>query len=233
MLFAAGLGTRLRPLTEHTPKPLVTLRGKALIDYSLERLVAAGCERIVVNTHHHAQQLAAHLRVHAAADLITISHEPLLLETGGGIVQALPLLAPEPFLSMNSDAFCIDGAEPALARLASAFDETRMDALLLLVPLAASVGYGGGGDFELNPDQTLRRCATPRYVFSGYQLLHPRLFQGRSATPFSLREIYRAAERADGTLLRMHGLLHDAAWVHVGTPEELAAAEHYLASQGH
>jgi N-acetyl-alpha-D-muramate 1-phosphate uridylyltransferase len=229
MLFAAGLGTRLRPLTDETPKPLVQLRNRPLIDYSLERLVQAGCERIVVNTHHHAPKLEAHLRVHPARDLIAISHEPELLETGGGIVQALPLLGPGPFLSVNSDAFCIDGARPALARLAQAFDEKQMDALLMLVPLAASVGYSGGADFELTDQQTLLRTATPRYVFSGYQVLHPRLFTGRTATPFSLREIYRAAERPDGSLARMHGLVHDAAWVHVGTPDELLAAERYLA----
>jgi MurNAc alpha-1-phosphate uridylyltransferase len=182
----------------------------------------------VVNTHHHAPKLEAYLRVHPAHDAITLSHEPRLLETGGGIVQALPWLGPGPFLSMNSDAFCIDGARPALARLAQAFDETHMDALLLLVPLAASIGYSGGADFELTARETLQRSATPRYVFSGYQVLHPRLFAGRSATPFSLREIYRAAERPDGSLARMHGLVHDAAWIHVGTPEELLAAERYL-----
>jgi MurNAc alpha-1-phosphate uridylyltransferase len=131
-------------------------------------------------------------------------------------------------LSVNSDAFCLDGEEPAMARLARAFDGAHMDALLLLVPLAASVGYGGAADFALNADQTLRRAATAEYVFSGCQVLHPRLFASRSATPFSLREIYRAAERPDGSLARMHGLVHDAAWVHVGTPNELSAAEHYL-----
>lgn len=229
MLFAAGLGTRLRPLTDQTPKPLVQLHGRALIDYSLDRLLAAGMERIVVNTHHHAQMLEAHLRSHPAADRMVVSHEPVLLETGGGIVQALPLLGDEPFLSVNSDAFCLDGAQPSLARLAHAFDDKRMDALLLLVPLAASVGYSGAGDFTLNADQSLQRAAAPNYVFSGCQVLHPRLFAGRSATPFSLREIYRASELPDRSLARMHGLVHDGAWVHVGTPDELRAAERYLA----
>jgi MurNAc alpha-1-phosphate uridylyltransferase len=229
MLFAAGLGTRLRPLTDETPKPLVKLHGRALIDYSLERLCAAGVECIVVNTHHKAPKLEAHLRAHPASDRIVISHEPVLLETGGGIVQALALLGDEPFLSVNSDAFCLDGKEPALARLIRAFDGARMDAVLLLVPLAASVGYSGSGDFGLNADGTLRRALVPEYVFSGCQVLHPRLFSGRSATPFSLREIYRAAERSDGTLERMHGLVHDAQWVHVGTPDELSVAERYLA----
>ncbi len=229
MLFAAGLGTRLRPLTDHTPKPLVQLHAKALIDYSLERLCAAGCERIVVNTHHHAQQLETHLRAHPAADRIAISHEPTLLETGGGIVQALALLGDAPFLSVNSDAFCLDGGEPALLRLARAFDPSSMDALLLLVPLDRTIGYSGAGDFELDARGLLQRASTPRYVFTGCQVLSPRLFAGRSATPFSLREIYRAAEQADRTLTRMAGLVHDGAWVHVGTPAELAAAERHLA----
>jgi MurNAc alpha-1-phosphate uridylyltransferase len=228
MLFAAGLGTRLKPLTDLTPKPLVKLRGKPLIEYSLERLCRAGCERIVVNTHHHAAQLEAYLHAHPAADRIVISREPVLLETGGGIVAALAELGEQPFLSVNSDAFCLDGERPALSRLAEAFDPERMDALLLLVPLSASVGYSGNGDFALTPEQTLRRVARPDYVFSGYQVLHPRLFRERAATPFSLREIYRAAERGDGTLTRMHGLVHDAAWLHVGTVAELRAAERFL-----
>jgi MurNAc alpha-1-phosphate uridylyltransferase len=237
MLFAAGLGTRLRPLTEHTPKPLIRVGDRALIEHSLARLEAHGIERIVVNTHHHAAQLAAYLAARESPSEIVISHEPILLETGGGIVQALPWLGDAPFFSANSDAFWIDGATPALARLAQAFDPKRMDALLLLVDPARAVGYSGGGDFELTAENQLSRAGR-RLIFSGLQILHPRLFAAHrteaasGARPFSLREIYAAAEQTDGRLSRMFGLLHDADWVHVGAAHELAAAEAYMAGTG-
>ena len=235
MLFAAGLGTRLRPLTEHTPKPLIRVGRSALIEQTLARLEAHGIERIVVNTHHHAAQLAAYLAARESPSEIVISHEPTLLETGGGIVQALPWLGEAPFFSANSDAFWIDGATPALARLAEAFDPERMDALLLLVDPARAVGYSGGGDFELTAENQLSRAGR-RLIFSGLQIFHPRLFAAHQAQagarPFSLREIYAAAEQADGRLSRMFGLLHDADWVHVGAPHELAAAEAYMARTG-
>jgi MurNAc alpha-1-phosphate uridylyltransferase len=146
-------------------------------------------------------------------------------------VKALPLLGSDPFFSANADSFWIDGPEPALARMSAHFDAARMDALLLLVPRARSVGYQGPGDFDLDPEsgELIRHGARP-YVFSGLHLFHPRLFAGRAVAPFSLRELYRGAERPDGRLARFHGLVHDGDWVHVGTPAELAAAEHHLAA---
>jgi MurNAc alpha-1-phosphate uridylyltransferase len=242
MLFAAGHGTRMRPLTDATPKPLIALRGRALLDYNLQHFLDFGCERVVINTHYLADQVADHVarwRVEAAgaaraqhvASELCISHESELLETGGGIVKALPLLGSEPFFSANADSFWIDGAEPALARMSAHFDAARMDALLLLVPRARSVGYQGPGDFDLDPAHgaLIRHGARP-YVFSGLHLFHPRLFAGRAVAPFSLRELYRGAEGSDGRLARFHGLVHDGDWVHVGTPAELAAAERHLAA---
>jgi MurNAc alpha-1-phosphate uridylyltransferase len=163
----------------------------------------------------------------ACAPLVQISHEPVLLESGGGIVQALPLLGDAPFFSANADAFWIDGAEPALSRLEAAFDPERMDALLLVVEPARAIGYSGAGDFDLTHDGQLSRRAR-RYIFSGLQLLHPRLFEGYSAAPFSLREIYQRAQQSDASLQRMYGLVHDGDWVHVGSPDELASAQRYL-----
>jgi MurNAc alpha-1-phosphate uridylyltransferase len=240
MLFAAGYGTRMRPLTDATPKPLITLGGRALLDFNLQRFLDFVCERVVINTHYLADQIADHIarwraetpgsaRNYAASELC-ISHESELLETGGGIVKALPLLGSDPFFSANADSFWIDGAEPALARMGARFDAARMDALLLLVPRARSVGYQGPGDFDLDPEsgELIRHGARP-YVFSGLHLFHPRLFAGRAVAPFSLRELYREAERPDGRLARFHGLVHDGDWVHVGTPAELAAAERHLA----
>jgi MurNAc alpha-1-phosphate uridylyltransferase len=233
MLFAAGLGTRMQPLTAAVPKPLVEIGGRALLDYNLAHFIDFGCERIVINTHYLADQIAAHVaRLGAEAKTeFRISHEIELLETGGGIVKALPLLGSDPFFSANSDSFWIDGPTPALARMSNSFDAARMDALLLLVPRARAFGYQGAGDFDLHADTgELTRHGTRPYVFTGLHVFHPQLFAGRAATPFSLRELYRSAEGRDGRLARFYGLVHDADWVHVGTPEELAAAERYLVS---
>lgn len=231
MLFAAGLGTRLKPLTEHTPKPLVKVGGRALIDYNLEHFARFGCERVVVNTHYLGQQIAEHLAQHWTKLPLQVMHEEQLLETGGGIVNALSALGDEPFFSANSDAFWCDGQTSALARMAASFDNDRMDALLLVVPLERAVGFSGRADFALSANGELQRSASAEYVFTGLQILHPRLFAGRQATPFSLREIYQAAQRSDGTLARLHGLIHDGAWVHVGNLEELESAERYLAQR--
>lgn len=232
MLFAAGLGTRMQPLTAAVPKPLIQVGGRALLDYNLAHFLNFGCERIVINTHYLADQVAAHVARRRAASELCVSYESELLETGGGIVKALPLLAPDPFFSANSDSFWVDGPTPALARMSASFDPARMDALLLLVPRGRAFGYQGAGDFDLdaNTGELTRHGARP-YVFTGLHLFHPRLFAGRAATPFSLRDLYRAAEGPGGRLARFYGLVHDADWVHVGTPDELVAAERYLASR--
>ena len=229
MLFAAGLGTRLRPLTAHTPKPLIQVGGRALLDYALENFVAGDCERIVVNTHYLSEQLLTHVTRHPASAKVCISHEDPVLGTGGGIVKALPLLGKGPFFSANSDTVWLDGARPALVRLRAAFDPERMDALLLLHPLERAVGYSGPGNFALAEDGQLLRTGALPFVFTGLQVLHPRLFAGCAAKPWSLRDLYRAAEDARGRLSRMYGLVHEGDWLHVGTPRELAQAEAFLA----
>jgi N-acetyl-alpha-D-muramate 1-phosphate uridylyltransferase len=231
ILFSAGLGTRMRPLTEHTPKALIRLAGKPLLDYALERFEAAGCTRIVVNTHHLAQQIADHLAARTARAEIVRSHEPVLLETGGGVVQALPWLGTDQaFFCANMDTLWFDGPrESAIDRLRARWDPARMDALLLLQPLAHTVGYGGRGDFGLNDAGELTRSDERPYVATGLYVLHPRALVGRPAEPFSMREIWFAPQRPDGSLARIHGLLHDGDWLHVGTPSELEAAEAFLA----
>ena len=236
MVFAAGLGTRMGELTQRTPKPLIPVAGKALLDYTLEHFERARCPRVVVNCHYLGEQVATHVRARRSAPAheapeFALSEEEMLLETGGGIVQALPLLGAAPFFSANADTIWIDGARSALARMEELFDEERFDALLLLHPLDRAVGYRGPGNFDLTPQGELRRTQDPPFVFTGLQLLHPRLFEGRKAEPFSLRELYRAAERSDGTLHRFGGLVHDGAWLHVGTPEELREAEAFFAAR--
>lgn len=228
MVLAAGLGKRMRPITERTPKPLVEVAGRSLLDRALDRFAEAGIATVVVNTHHLADQVAA--RLGTRRDLaLHRSHEPELLETGGGVLQALPLLSPGPFAVANSDALWTDGeGDPALARLAGAWDDAAMDGLLLLVPRERAPA-DMRGDFDLEPDGRLRRRSgdTASYVFIGVQLLHERLFAGAAPGAFSLNLLYDKALAAG----RLHGLVHSGGWHHVGTPDQLAAADAALAAE--
>lgn len=223
MVLAAGLGLRMRPLTDDIPKPLVELAGRTLLDHALDRLVAAGVRQIVVNSHYRAELIAAHLD--GRSDIILLP-ERELLETGGGVKAALGHLGAGPFFVVNSDAVWRDGPTPALLRLARHWEDERMDALLLLVPTPAVPGssISDRGDYHLEPDGRMRRRAEGEiapFLFGGIQLLHPRLFEGAPGGPFSLNVLYDRAEAAG----RLHGIRHDGEWYHVGTPEELAATE--------
>ena len=201
MVLAAGLGTRMRAVSETIPKPLVPLAGKPLIAYALESLERAGVDEIVVNTHHLAAQIELFLADYAArpgAPRIRISHEEERLETGGGVRQALGWLGDDAFYVLNSDAVIADCGEPALARLAEAWDGEAMDALLLLCPLARALGCGGGGDFFRDRDGRLSRRgaeATAPYMFTGVQLLHPRLFV-RARLPAPIRSTATTTRRS-------------------------------------
>jgi MurNAc alpha-1-phosphate uridylyltransferase len=232
MVLAAGLGLRMRPLTDATPKPLIEIGGRTLLDRALDRCADAGIETVVVNTHHLAERIERHLadrtRSGHAAPRTVLAHEPELLETGGGVANSLPRLVPGPFFVVNSDALWLDGAEDTLKRMAAAWDETRMDALLLLKPTGGVIGYDGAGDFERDPDGRLARRAPGRpgaYVYIGLQLLSERLFEGVKVERFSLNVLYdRAIAR-----VRLYGLVHDGAAFHVGTPESIPLAERGLA----
>jgi MurNAc alpha-1-phosphate uridylyltransferase len=230
MLLAAGLGLRMRPITEHTPKPLVPIAGRTLLDRALDRLQAAGVETVVVNTHHLADKIERHLTARGRPRTI-ISHETELLETGGGIVNALPSLAPGPFYAVNSDALWLDGSRDTLERLAEAWDDRAMDALLLLSPIEAAIGYDGAGDFYRASDGRLRRRGQDQrasYLYIGVQLLAERLFAGVKVERFSLNLLYDRAIDAG----RLFGLVHDGTSVHVGTPESVALAERVIAGGG-
>ncbi|MGP1394151.1 MAG: nucleotidyltransferase family protein [Inquilinaceae bacterium] len=222
MILAAGLGTRMRPLSADRPKPLVEVAGRALIDHVLDRFQAFGVGRVVVNTHHHAERLEAHL-ASRASPAIAISRETDRLETGGGVRRALPLLGPGPFFVANADALWRDGTASALARLAGAWEDGRMDGLLLLVPTARAVGADGAGDFDLAPDDRLVRRVPgvpAPYVYGGVHITHPRLFEDAPDGAFSLNLLWDRA-LAEG---RLHGLVHDGAWHHVGNPAAVAVA---------
>ena len=231
MVLAAGLGKRMRPLTDVAPKPLVRLGGRALIDHVLDRLSSAGIERAVVNVHYMADALERHLSGRSKP-LITISDErDALLDTGGGLRRALPLLGPEPFLIHNSDSVWLEGPHANLDMLIETWDPDRMDALLLLAASARSLGYDGLGDFVMAADGRLAR--RPRgsiapFVFAGVSIAHPRLFDGAREEAFSLNVLWNEAI-ARG---RLYGVRLDGFWMHVGTPEALAEAESALVHGG-
>lgn len=228
MVMAAGLGTRMRPLTDTIPKPLVKLRGKALIDYSMDFLVGSGVNEAIVNSHYLAELLEEHLLARVGLPHIHISRENVVLETGGGIKNALPLLrklsGDTPFFVINSDVICIDGKLPTLHRLWRNWDDKEMDALLLLHPVKDAVGYDGAGDFFINNDGKLRRRAggeSAPYVFTGVQIISPRLFATSPDGAFSLNILYNQ------NLERVSAIIHDGNWLHIGSPTELAQAEEW------
>ena len=227
MVLAAGLGTRMRPLTDHLPKPLIEVAGTALVDYALNWLEASAIDEVVVNSHYKFELLEAHLakRTHPA---IHISREEPLLETGGGIKKALSLLGEEPFFSLNSDTICVDGPTPALARMIAEWDDKNIDALLLVHPVSEAIGYQGNGDFFLHADGSLRRRQNEEkapFVFTGVQLVHPRLFIDSPDGAFSMNVLYNRGMGSDGALRRIKGLVHDGSWLHIGTPQERETAE--------
>ncbi len=226
MVLAAGYGIRLRPLTETMPKPLLKVAGTVMIDAVLDRLAEIGVAEAVVNTHHLAEMVEGHL-AGRKRPRIRISREPAILETGGGVRHALPSLGPEPFFVVNGKIVWRNSKENALLRLARAWDDAAMDGLLLLHPTAATVAYDGMGDFVLDPLGPIRRRREREvapFVFTGIQILHPRLFNGAPPGAFSLNLLYdRAIDAA-----RLYGLRHDGEWYQVSTPRQLAEVEERL-----
>jgi MurNAc alpha-1-phosphate uridylyltransferase len=226
MVLAAGMGKRMLGLTEQLPKPLVPLAGRPLIDRVLDRIADAGIARAVVNVHYRAEQLVTHLALRSRP-LIVVSQESELLDTGGGVAHALPHLGTHPFLIHNSDSVWIDQDNANLARLAAAWDVARMDCLLLLAPIEASLGYAGTGDFSMAADGRLRRRSAGErvpFVFAGASIAHPRLFEDCPPGPFSLNKLWDRAM----SVSRLHGLTLQGTWMHVGDPAALEAAEALL-----
>ena len=228
MIMGAGLGTRMRPLTADRPKPLVTVGGKSLIDHSIDRLVAAGVTRIVVNLHYRAEMLRAHLARRADAQIIFSDETDKLLDTGGGVVKALPLLGQEPFFVMNSDSIWVESAAAAVPAMIVDWDDARMDALLLLADMHTAMGYEGNGDFVLMEGGKIGRARDHAGVrplaYPGVQIVHPRMFDGAPEGAFSTNLLWDRAI-AKG---RLFGTTLDGVWIHVGTPEARDEAEAYL-----
>jgi len=228
MVLAAGLGKRMRPLTATRPKPLVKVAGKPLIDHVFDRLRGAGIKRAVVNVHYLADALEAHLKRHAQGiDIIVSDERRQLLETGGGVTKALPLIDADTFLVVNSDNLWVDGPVDAIRLLASAWDDAAMDALLLVVPLARAHCHNGIGDFHMDPAGHLARRRPGRvapFVFTGIQVVSRRLFEGAPEGAFSTNILWDKA-LARG---RVHGLVHQGLWFDVGTPPAIARTEFIL-----
>jgi MurNAc alpha-1-phosphate uridylyltransferase len=229
MVLAAGLGERMRPLTDRMPKPLVPVAGKPLIDHVLDRLAAAGVERAVVNVHYLADMIESHLKGRTRPQIVISDERSKLLNTGGGVVKALAAIGSEPFIHVNSDTIWIDSVKPNLERLAEAFDPAAMDALLLLAPVSTSIGYPGRGDFTMAPDGRLtkrgERDIAP-FVYAGAAILRPELFKNAPDGAFSLTTLFSRAEAVG----RLHGLRLEGVWMHVGTPEAIKDAEAAIAA---
>lgn len=227
MVLSAGLGTRMRPLTDTMPKPLVPVAGKPLVDHALDRLAEAGVARAVVNVHYFADALEDHVKARSAP-AVTISDErAVLLETGGGMVAAAGLL-PDPFFCVNSDNIWVDGPVDAFHELSAAWDPERMDALLLLVPHSGARNFAGKGDFHMDGAGRVRRRQGERiapFVFTGIQLVAKHLLRDAPAGPFSTNLLWdRAIEEG-----RLYGLAFTGEWFEVGTPEAIPATEAALA----
>jgi MurNAc alpha-1-phosphate uridylyltransferase len=225
MIMAAGLGKRMRPLTATKPKPLIEVAGKTLLDHVLDHLRAAGVKKVVVNVHYLADAVEAHLASRPHGLEVVISDErDLLLETGGGLIKAEALIDADPFLAINSDNFWVDGPADTLKLLASHWDDERMDALLLLVPLARAQNHRGMGDFHMDRLGRLRRRDRSRvapFVFTGIQMLSKRLLRDTPDGPFSTNILWnRAIEEG-----RCYGAVHQGLWFDVGTPKSIALTE--------
>lgn len=231
MVMAAGLGKRMRPLTATRPKPLVEVAGKPLLDHCLDKLRSAGVEKVVVNVHYLADALEAHLNNRVQGLEILISDERnQLLETGGGMVRALPLIDADPFLVVNSDNLWIDGPVDSLRLLASSWDDSRMDALLLLVPQARAHCHKGQGDFHMSSGGVLKRRkpgGVAPFVYTGIQMVSKRLLDGAVPEgPFSTNLLWDRAIAAG----RCYGAVHQGLWFDVGNPQSIRATEQVLAN---
>ena len=224
MVLAAGLGLRMRPLTDHMPKPLVRVAGQPLLDHVLDKLADAGVVEAVVNVHYLPDQIITHTATRSRPRVIISDERDQVLGTGGAVVKALPLLGSQPFFHLNADTMWIDGVRPNLARLAETFDPDRMDILLLMAPTTTSIGYAGRGDYGMLPDGALRKRREHQvvpFVYAGAAILSPSLFDGAPAGEFSLTKMFDRANEQE----RLFGLRLDGVWMHVGTPEAVEAAE--------
>lgn len=224
MVLAAGLGTRMQPLTNDRPKALVTVAGRALIDHVLDRLAGAGVKRAVVNVHAFADMLEAHLKTRRDIEIVTSDERAKLMETGGGVMQALPLLGTDPIVIANIDSVWAEPTGSAIARLAAGYDRTRMGARLMLAPMEQCLGFDGAGDFHMRKDGSItHRGEDPAtdWAYTGVQIVDPAIMAGEPVEPFSFTRVWRRLESKG----RLYGAPLGGFWMHVGDPGAREAAE--------
>ncbi len=229
MILAAGLGKRMRPANNQKPKPLVEVGGRTLIDRAIDRLTDVGVETIVVNLHYKADQIRAHLGNRTDVDIVFSDETEALMDTGGGVAKALPLLGEEPFFTHNSDSIWLEGMGSTLANMVAHWDPENMDALMLMAPTVTSMGYDGKGDFEMDDSGRLMRREEARvaaFVWAGVQIVHPRLFDNHPSGAFSTNVLWDRAIDAG----RLFGVRHEGIWMHVGSPDGLTRAEELLSA---
>lgn len=228
MVLAAGLGKRMRPITDTMPKPLVKISGKTLLDWCLDSLAQAGVDKAMVNVHYFPEQIVAHVAARRAPKVVISDESERLLDSAGGIVHALPELGGAPFYIVNADTFWIDSGVPNLARLALAWDAAKMDILLMLADLQSATGHSGGTDFLMAPDGALRRSKgdPTGLIYAGAAIVHPRLFADAPAGPHSLNAYFDAAIAAG----RLFGTVMHGHWITVGTPDAIPLAEAAVAA---
>jgi len=227
MVLGAGLGMRMRPLTDNLPKPLVPLAGRPMIDHVIDSLEHNGVETVVVNVHYLADKLVAHLAQRRGARIVISDERDALLDTGGGVVKALPLLGADPFYIHNSDSITTGGLGHNLERLAAAFDPERMDTILLLARATTALGYSGNGDFLMSSDGIISRRSEREiapFVSTGVSIATPAMFRSAPTGPFSLNLLWDHAIAAG----RLHGVRQDGVWMHIGSPDALEQAERYV-----
>ena len=228
VVLAAGLGKRMHPITLETPKPLVRVHGKALIDHGIDALARAGVTKVVVNVHHLADRLENHLAACKEPEIVISDEREELLDSGGGAAKATGLLDPSPFYLLNGDSFWIEGYRPNLLRMAEQWDPVRMDFLMLVANMCNAIGYDGPGDVSMEADGRLswrkERHVSP-FAYAGAAIVRPELFRDVPQGPFSLKLLFDRACEAG----RLYGVRLDGLWLHVGTPEAITDAEAAIA----
>ena len=228
MVLAAGLGKRMHPITQTLPKPLVRVQGRSMLDRALDSLEHAGVEKAVVNVHHHAEQIETHLQERPAPAIEISDERDRLLDSGGGVKNALSKLGKEPFYLLNGDSFWVEGFRPNLERMAESWNSDKMDILLLVANMASAVGFETKGDFQMDGNGRLKRRSeleVAPFAYAGAAIMRPEIFENTPEEPFSLNILFdRALEQE-----RMFGLRLEGLWLHVGTPDAIREAEEAIA----